>query len=206
VARGEVKTVSVCVALILLEVLASTHCARRVAPEDLFAEGEALRLKHDERSSQQALEKYRAAVAVWQAHNPTEAARAAQSLGATYQQLGLLTDSQKAFADALAFAERSGDRLLEADLQGDLGFAQASVGDRAGALDQAEAQCRKALATAHELGGQREQAKALVCLGEVIYSRGVSFEPALAIQEEAEAIWQRIGNQSGVAQARLARG
>lgn len=200
------KNTSVRLAVMLVQLLALSQCARGVEPEQLLAEAEVLRLQQNKRASEEALEKYRDAIAVLRSYKPREAARAAQGLGQTFQQLGLLTQSQRAFTEALTFAERSRDGLLEADVQGDVGFAEASIGDRAGSLDRAEALCQKALKVARALGGNREQAKALVCIGEVIYSRGGSFEPALSAQQEAEALWQRSGSQAGVAQARLAQG
>ena len=196
---------SVCAAVLFL-LLALGHCARRAEPEALFADAETLRVKHEKGASERALEKYREAVAIWRSSSAREAAAPPEGMGETYQQLGRLIDAQKAFGEALTFAERASDRLLEADIQGDVGFVLASVGDRAEALAQAEEACQKALNTARTLGDQRAHAKALVCLGEITYSRGGSFEPALELQEEAEAVWRRAGNQAGVAQARLARG
>ena len=193
-------------ALMLCAGVTSSHCGGSTAPDNLLVEADALRGQFDQRASERAITRYGEALAAWRVRNPRDAARAAQGLGATYHQLGRLTESLDAYADALRLAERSPDRLLEAEIRSDSGYAQAWVGDRAGALDDAERQCRAALASARELGGGRAEAKALVCLGEVIYIRGGNLEPALDIQRQAETSWHRIGNQSGVAQARLSQG
>lgn len=200
-----VRTVHALAAVLILGVLESSHCARG-ASHDVLAEAESLRVQYEKPAAERAVALYRGARAAWQAGNPRDAARAAQGLGATYHQLGLLGDSMGALADALMLAERAQDRLLEAEISADLGFAEAWIGDRAATLERAEDRCQKALIEARMLAGLRGEAKALACLGEVIYSRGGNLEPALAMQRDAEAAWARVGNLSGVAQARLSQG
>lgn len=193
-------------AMVVMGLLAGSQCAGRGTPGDILAEAEGLRLQFQKDAGRAALGKYREAIEAWRASDPSQAARAAQGLGLAFHQLGLLAESLNAYSEALAFAERSHDRVLEAGARADLGYARAWVADRAEAFDEAERLCEVAWATARQLRAAREEAKALVCLGEVMEYRGYGLEKALDVQRQVEALWTRIGHQRGVAQARLSQG
>ena len=76
------------------------------APEKLFAEAEHLRLAYEKEASQQAIAKYRDALAGWERQgNKRDAARAAQRIGATYEQLGSLRESLRSYLEALSLAQ-----------------------------------------------------------------------------------------------------
>ena len=180
-------------------------CSRVARQTDALAEADELRLRYDRRSTETAVGLYQRYISEHRVVATRQAALAAQHLGATYQALGLLNESQQAYRDALGLAERTSDRLLAAEITSDLGLAEASVGNGPG-LDAAEQLCQRALAAGRAGRGLRAEAKALACLGEVRYSRGTDFEGAVELQQDAKRAWEKLDDQQGVAQAWLSLG
>jgi CHAT domain-containing protein/tetratricopeptide (TPR) repeat protein len=190
----------------LLPLLLATSCRARPEPEALFARAEALRLRYEREASRRAIAMYGEAQAAWTRRGAAAAAaRAAQRVGQTCEQLGALHDSLKAHAAALALAERSGDRLLESGMRIEVGLAQALAADRADELEEARRQCERGLAAAEAAGGGREQARGLDCLGEVQYHRG-DLAGALELYRRAEPVWRKLGDARGQAQSLLYQG
>ncbi|MGE3888535.1 MAG: CHAT domain-containing protein [Vicinamibacterales bacterium] len=200
------QAIRVSIVIAALGALASGSCRPGPTPETLLAQAEALRLRYEKDASHLAISKYHQVLAAWRSQSPRDAARAAQGVGATLQQLGALRESLEAYREALQLAERSTDPLLESEARSDLGFAMALAGDRAEMLDDAERHCREAMAVARDRRALREEAKALVCQGEVIYSRGGNLAAAIGVQQQAEAIWRRLHDRRGMAQAQLSMG
>jgi CHAT domain-containing protein/tetratricopeptide (TPR) repeat protein len=64
---------------------------------------------------------------------------------------------------------------------------------------EAEVQCRTALTLARQFNGLPETARAMNCLGEAAYF-AQDLEGALTYHREAERLWERIGNDRGLAQ------
>ena len=130
-------------------------------------------------------------MAAWQRKaDKSQAARAGQKIGATYEQLGEPRASLDYYVSALSLARQSGDRLLESELHSEVGVAQSLAGSGEGALDEASHHCGAGLALAKEFGGVRQEAKALNCLGEVDYHRG-NLDLALNFYRQAEPLWSR---------------
>jgi CHAT domain-containing protein/tetratricopeptide (TPR) repeat protein len=186
--------------VVLAALVGGSACRCRPEPETLFAEAEALRLRYEKEAARQAIARYREAQEAWKRKGDArDAARAGQRIGATYGQLGSLRESLQGYLAALSLAEGSADRLLESDLRSDVGLAQSPAADREEGLEEALRQCQMALTMARRLGGTREEAKALNCLGEVEYHRG-NLQPALEFYREAEPLWDRLGDQRGQAE------
>lgn len=173
----------------LLAALAGgSACRSRPGPDELFAEAEALRSRYENEASRQAIAKYQEAQAVWKRRGDrSDAARAGQRIGATYEQLGSLHESLQAYLAALSLAEGSTDRLLESELHSDVGLTQSLAAERETSLEEALRHCQTALAMARQSGGTREEAKALNCLGEVDYHRG-DLHRALDFYRQAEPL------------------
>lgn len=189
--------------LALLIAAGCSGCGSGQNPEALFAEAEDLRLAYEKDASHQALAKYRAALVAWtKTGRSREAARAGQGVGATYEQMGALEDSLRAYVDALRLSEMSADRLLESEIRSDLGVAQAAVADREDLLEEARRQCGTAYELALQHDGVREQARALNCAGEVDYHRGDS-QNALASYRAAQLLWDKVGDDRGRAETLL---
>ena len=158
---------------LLLAALATVGCRSAEPPDRLFAEANALQSKYEKDASQRAILIYRSALAGWKRQGDLpHAAKAGQRIGETYEQLGSLHESLRAYLDALTLAQASGQRLLESELRSDVGVAQCLAADRENALQDAERQCRVAMDLARASDGKREEAKALNCFGEVDYLRG----------------------------------
>ncbi len=195
------------VALGLLAALAGgSGCRSPAAPARLFAEAEGLQARYEKQASREAIARYEAALAAWKRKGDAQrAARAAQRMGATYEQLGSLRESLQAYRAAASLAEGSADRLLESDVRSDVGLAGSLVADHEADLDEAARQCQAALALARPGGGTREEAKALNCLGEVDYHLG-NLGRALELYLRAEPLWERLGDGRGHAQTLLFQG
>ena len=155
-----------------LAVVAAGGCRSVPTAERLFAEAETLRLHYEKSATQKAIVKYHEAQSAWRATDKRAAARAGQGLGTALEQLGSLDDSLRAYTEALALATESGDRLLESELHSDVGTAQALAAERSELLNEAERQCHTALDMARNMGGLRQEARALNCLGDVMYRQG----------------------------------
>ncbi len=193
-------------AILVGAALAGLACSEGARPESMLIRADALRRQQTTSSNQQAVDAYTQVVSAWRATRPADAARAAQGLAHSYQQMGLLAQSSEALQDGLALAQRAGDRLLEARVRSDLGYTLAWVGDQRIALQEAERHCQESLALARQQHAAREEAMAHACLGEVIYMQGTDLERALERQREAERLWQSVGDRSGIAQAAYAQG
>jgi CHAT domain-containing protein/Tfp pilus assembly protein PilF len=193
--------------LLLLTVFTTVgSCRPADPPERLFAEAEALQFKYERVASQRAIAVYKSALSDWKRQGDLlHATRAGQRIGQTYEQLGSLHESLQAYLDALTLAQASGHRLLESELRSDVGVAQCLAADRKNALQDAERQCRVAIDLARMSEGRREEAKALNCFGEVDYLRG-NLDRALDFYRQSESLWNRIGDQRGLAETQLFEG
>lgn len=200
------SVIGACAPAVLISALLVSGCGIDRSPARTLAPADALRLRHEREASQRAVTAYREALTAWRGRWPRDAALAARGLGETLRELGSLTESLAAFREALRLAQQFKGDLFEAELKAEVGFALALAADRTEALDEADRLCADALDTARRLRGLREEAKALSCQAEVIYSRGGNFAPAFQLQEQAEAIWTTVGDQRGIAQAWLSRG
>jgi CHAT domain-containing protein len=178
----------------------------REAARSRYDEAETLRLAYDKAAALQAIDKYLEARDLWRdLGDYGDAASAAEGLGAAYEQLGNLARAAESYADAIALARRSGDKLLEAELQGTLGYTQAQLGSDQAAWKGAETHCEVALRLAEEMDSDQARARALNCFGEVIYERGNPRE-ALIQYGRAEAILRRAGDRKILAQTLLSGG
>jgi tetratricopeptide (TPR) repeat protein len=134
-------------------------CRSGPGPEALFAEAEQLRGQHRKAASEQAIAKYRLAMAAWSRRGDRGgAARAAQRVGATFGHLGLLHESQRGYLEALPLAQASADRLLESEILSDLGMVQALIADRDALYEQARERCEAALELSRRSGLREAQA------------------------------------------------
>lgn len=168
-----------------------------------FEEAESLRLAYEKEATLEAITKYAEAGDLWHRNGDyASAARAAERLGAAYEQLGALKETTESYTEALALAQKSGDRLLESELQSALGISQAFAGDAESAWRNAEMRCHRALTLALANGGDAEHANALNCLGEISYARGETAE-ALDLYGKAESIFRHGDNRQDLAQTLL---
>ena len=197
---------TVVLASLLVAFAGWSGCRSSPEPERLYAEAEGLRLRYEKDASQQAIEKYRDAVAAWTRRKGLRnAARAGQRIGMTYAQLGLLHQSLEGYQAALALAKASADPLLESDLTSDIAMAQSLAADRKGVLVEAQRLCQAALEIARRAHGVREEAKALNCLGEVAYNRGER-DRALEFNGQAQSLWQSLRDRRGQAETHFLQG
>lgn len=178
----------------------------RETAQSLYDEAEALRLAYEKAATLQAIDRYVEARDLWQdLGDYEEAAIAAKRLGTAYEQLGNLVQAAESYGEALAFARQSGDKLLEAELHGTLGFTQALLGSDQVAWKGAETHCQIALTLAEEMGSDEQRARALNCFGEVNYGRGKPNE-ALSRYGQAESILRQTGDRASLAQTLLSVG
>ena len=185
--------------------LGGNACRSRPGPDALFAEAEDLRVKYEKGASQAAIQKYREAIAAWDRTDDGNTAKAWQRIGTTYWQLGALNESLQAHQAALSIAERLSNRLLESEIRSDVGIAQSYTAATAVVLQQARAQCERALELARQLDADREAAKAMICLGEVTYF-GQDYNRALELFREAGRIFDDCADETGQAAAQLHQG
>jgi CHAT domain-containing protein/tetratricopeptide (TPR) repeat protein len=192
----------------LLLIVIAAACAEnadfeREAAQSHYDAAEILRTAYEEAAALKAIDKYVEARDLWRGLGDYEsAAMAAKRLGSAHEQLGHLVEAVESYGEALALARQSGDKLLEAELEGTLGLTQAFLGDDEAALKEAETHCQSALALAEETGSDEQQARAFNCLGEVSYARGRPSE-ALSQYERAESILRQIGDRASLAQTLL---
>jgi CHAT domain-containing protein/predicted negative regulator of RcsB-dependent stress response len=174
----------------------------RAQPDRSFAEAERLRVRYEKKASQLAIQKYQEALARWKHEGKTaDAVRASQQMAGTYEQLGLLQQSLRSYLEAFALSTGLHDGLLQSRIQTDVGLAHARLGH----FDSALTECHTALELARSAQGQREEARALYCLGEAEYDRG-NKRKALAFYEEAEPLWVTLGDPGGYAETLLSLG
>ena len=181
-------------------------CRSNTDPELLFERGEELRRTYDKKARQEAITNYREALKIFErtaAH--LKAAMAAQRIGETSEQLGLLKDSLRAYEQALTFARKASSPLVESEVRSALGFALATAGDNDRGLIGAQSHCEIALSLARQSSGIRQEAAALKCLGEVNYHRG-DLDVALSFYRRAEPLWNQIGDRRGEAETQLLQG
>ena len=181
-------------------------CRSSPQPEVLFAEAENLRRRYEKSSSHEAIAKYRTAISVWERQGQRlRAADAWRRVATAYEQLGSLEESIGSHKAALSLVDGSSERLLESEIRSDVGIAQSNAANRAGALEEAQTQCERALALARLADGARETARAQDCLGEVAYARQ-DHARALEFYREAEAVFTRLQDDLGSAQTQLHQG
>lgn len=187
---------------VLAAVAVCGGCRSSPDPDTLFAQAEQLRLAYERSASEAAIARYRQALDAWTTRgNRPAAARAAERIGATHEQLGQLDASLRAYQQALSLGAESGDPILESEVRSHLGMAHARLSQ----LEQAATQCRFAVDLARRAGSSREEARALNCLGEVDYHGGDS-ERAVRSYRQAEALWTAAGDEPGRAETLLLLG
>jgi CHAT domain-containing protein len=181
-------------------------CSSGPAPDQLFAEAEALRGRYEKAASQQAIANYREAIDLWERQGQRlAAARAWQRLGITYEQLGALDESFRSYKSALSLVEGSAERLLESEIRSGLGIAQANAASRTSELEAARGQCEQALALARLAGGTAEVGKALDCHGEIAYFLQ-NYKRALEFYRDAGAAFESLADDAGKALTQLHQG
>lgn len=194
-------------ALSLAALLGLSGCRSSPDAEKLFAEAEGLQQTYEKDARERAITKYREATTAWTRRgNRSRAARAAQRVGATYWQLGLLHEALQAYRAALSLARESADHALESEIHSDVGTAQAFVADRQDAYKDAGKHCEAALELARQSGADRAMAKALSCFGEVAYFGDQHLERALEFYRKAERVWDGLGDRRGQAETLLLQG
>jgi len=198
--------VAVGLALSATALFAVSGCRFEATPEQLFAQAESLRTRHQAAATQSAIAKYRLAQTAWRAVDKRSAAKAAFGMGNAFEEIGALRESLEAYQDALGLAVESGDLEIQSELHSAIGINKAYSADRAELLDEGEAECRSALEVARRIGGVRQEARGLTCLGEVLYARGGNLEPALENYRQAERLWAGLGDLPGLALSVLAQG
>jgi CHAT domain-containing protein/Tfp pilus assembly protein PilF len=190
---------------ILMAALGWSACRSSPPPDQLFAEAEGLRARYVKEASQQAIGKYRQAIAIWERQGKKQdAARAWQRVGATYEQIGSLDESFHAYRAALSLVDGSSNRLFESQIRSDVGIAQTLAADSA-ALKEARQQCDRALEIARQANGTREVGKGLKCLAEVAYF-DQDFGRALDFYRQAGQVFETLGEDEGLALAQLQQG
>ena len=191
---------------VLITALGWSGCRSSPKPEVLFSEAETLRLRYEKAASHQAIAKYREAISVWERQGQKQpAAQAWQRVGLAYEQLGSLDESLRSYKAALALVEGSSESLLESDIRSDLGAAQSNVASQTSELEEARAQCERALALAKLAGGTAEIGKALDCRGEVAYFLQ-DYARALEFYRDAGTVFTTLGHDVGKAQTQLHQG
>ena len=189
-----------------MSALCWSGCHSSPPPEALFKDAERLRGLYEKDASQQAISKYREAIAVWDRQGrKREAAKAWQQVGTTYWQLGLLNESLRAHQAALSLVTDGTDHLLESEIRSDVGIAQAYSAVHASVLNEAREQCNRALALARRAKENRALVKALNCLGEVTYL-SQDYDGALAFFREAGRLADEIGDDAARAETQLQQG
>jgi CHAT domain-containing protein/Tfp pilus assembly protein PilF len=163
-------------------------------------------MAYEKAATLKAIDNYVAARDLWRDLGDYEsAALSAKRLGTAYEQLGNLVRAVESYGEAFDLAQQSGDRLLEAELQGTLGTIQAFLGSDEGAWKGAETNCQAALTLAKEIGSDTERARAWNCFAEVNYARARPSE-ALSQHERAESILRQTGDRASLAQTLLGSG
>ncbi len=191
---------------LLLGIAGWSGCRPGPPAEELYREGEALRLKYEKAASELAVERFEAAAAEWARRKDLRgAARARQRAGLTYAQLGLLHRSVLAHEASLEAATASGDLSLESAILSDAGVARSLVAVRERDFGLARARCEAALSAARRAGGGRPEARAYFCLAEASYNQGAR-ERALDDYLQSAAIASRVDDPAGEAEALAALG
>lgn len=191
---------------VLLAVLGWSGCRSSPQPDVSFSEAERQRVRYEKAASHEAIAKYRDAIKVWERQGEKRrAARAWQRIGQTYEQLGSLDESHRAYQAAISLVDGAGEPVLESEVRSEAGIAHANAAPHARELDAAREQCERALALARQAGGPREVGKALDCLGEVAYVRQ-DHKEALEFYREAGALFSTSGDDMGNARAQLNQG
>lgn len=185
---------------VLVVTVSVAACSTAPSPERLYAEAEALRQKHEQKATSTAAEKYETAIERWTSRgHMREAATAAQQLGTTYQQLGLLSRSIDAYRKALSLAAATSDLVLQSDIGSDLGSAESMVAGGAEAFERAKHLCDRALALATGAAASPQIAHAMQCLGDVAYQQQAG-EEALFRYREAARVLERVDDDRARAQ------
>ena len=196
----------VSVAGVLLAVVGWGGCRSSPQPDVLFSEAETRRVRYERAASHEAIAIYREAIKVWERQGQRRsAARAWQRVGQTYEQLGSLDESLRAYEAALPLIDGAGEPLLESEIASGAGIAQANAANHVRALETARGHCEKALALAKQADARREMGKALDCLGEVAYV-GQDLKPALEFYRKAGAAFSASDDDIGNARSQLNQG
>ena len=147
----------------------------RPAAGDALRRGGGAAARYEKEASEQAIAKYRAAMAAWKrSGDKRDAARAGQRIGATYAQLGSLHESLQALPRGPVAGRRRRGRpsARERDPQRRRHRRRPAWPTARSGFEEARQQCQTALdAGPAARGGVRAEAKALNCLGEVAYYR-----------------------------------
>ena len=171
----------------------------RARAEQLFSEGEALRLMDEEQAGKEAIEKLRASLELRaQTGDFAGAAKASRRIGEIHERTGDLESALQAYQEGVALARKANAIVLESQLLSDVGTARIMLGEP----EQAQHDCDGALSLADESGSPRAEADAFICLGELDYFRG-NLKEAIRSYSEAWLLWQDLDDLAGQAQAQL---
>lgn len=172
------------------------------SPAALIEQADTLRKEQRQRSSAQAIEKYRQAAEVFRDNNQlVEAAAAFRSAGEVHQILGDCSHALECYEQALLLSRKAKNVLEECKILNDSSYAHFLQGDTKAAYNDARAALK--LADAQSNGSMR--ARALSNLGEAIYSLG-DLSAAERHQQQALELWTQADDQQGRALALIALG
>ena len=168
----------------------------------MIEQADTFRKEQRQRSSEQAIEKYREAAAVFRDNKQlAEAAAAFRSAGEVYQILGDCSHALECYGQALLLSRKAKNALEECKILNDSSYAHFLQGDTRAAYNDA----RAALKLANGLNNGLFRARALSNLGEAIYSLG-DLSAAEKHQQQALGLWTQAGDQNGRALALIALG
>ena len=171
-----------------------------------FAEAEEMHERWEEGSLRQAIEKYEAAAAAWQAVDPVKAAEALRSAGDIYFILSDYKQSLSYYERALKISRGSSDRGGELEALNSIGYVYIYLGESQkalGYLTRVSEECKRLSSTSP--GGvkwQRLAAQAFNNIGEVYYAFG-DLKGSIKMFTRALDIWTTEDDRRGRALAHL---
>ena len=162
-----------------------------------FEEGRKLRTQQTATSRRAAIEKYKEALALFQAAGDSyRQALTLLSIGLTHAQLNEFRTAQPYFNQTLALAREIGDRRLQAATETFLGGMDDVLGNPGNALDH----YNEALALSKASGNRSAEANALNNIG-TIYNTMADWQRALDYYRQALPLHRSLGNQRSEARA-----
>lgn len=181
---------------------ASTAVDRsRVAAEGMYAKAEQLQAEERVEASQQAIDNYKAAAAVWRGVGDWgQEAAALNRIGELYQVLSP-GKSLTYYQQALAISRGAKDTKGEIQALNNLGYLHFFLGNTQQALDASDA----ALKLGRSAGDRRSEAQSLSVIGEANYGFG-NMSKALEFQGQALLLWRELQDRRGQAQSLVASG
>jgi CHAT domain-containing protein/tetratricopeptide (TPR) repeat protein len=174
----------------------------RIAAERAYAEGERLRGEWTAGGSYGAIEKYKAAAALWREAGDSENESAAlYGIAETLRSLNDPLQARKYYEAALLLNKKTANRHGEGETLNGLGSVYLALGDTGKAFTY----FRKALRLNRHIRSARGEAQAVNNLGEAYYAFG-DMEQALQHCSDALARWRDLNDREGQASAWLING